>query len=218
MLSVLPGAEELAPGLHRWAAFHEEWKHEVACVALDAGDRLVLIDPLAPSQLGDARRFWKALDGEVRGRGGVDVIVTLYYHRRSAAAVVDRYRRRASASLWSPQGSVARLGMPVDRAFEPGDQLPGAIAAYACGHDDEAVLWLPRQRALVSGDALLGGVRKPYRVCPQSWLPDGVKRSAVAATLAPLLELPVELLVPTHGPAVTTGAREALAAALTEAA
>ena len=109
LLSMLPEREELAPGLHRWVAYHEEWKQEVASVALDAGERLVLIDPLAPPGLRDARRFWKALDGEARARAGVDVIVTLHYHRRSAAAVVERYRKRPGAALWAPQGSVARV-------------------------------------------------------------------------------------------------------------
>ena len=76
MLTVLPGSEELAPGLHRWTAFHPDWKKEVACVVLDAGSELVLVDPLAPPALGDARRFWKALDRDlIAGRTGVDVIV-----------------------------------------------------------------------------------------------------------------------------------------------
>ncbi len=217
MLSVLPDADELAPGLYRWVAYHEEWKQDVACVALDAGDRLVLIDPLAPPGLREARRFWKALDVDAKRRQGIDVILTLHYHRRSSAAIVARYGRRPGALLWSPQGSVDRVGTAVDRAFSAGDQLPGPTEAFASARDDEVVLWLRRQRALVSGDALLGGVRKPYRVCPQSWLPQGVRRADVAWALAPLLELPVALLVPTHGPAVTEHASEALASALADA-
>ena len=216
MLSVLPDADELAPGLYRWVAYHEEWKQDVACAALDAGDRLVLVDPLAPAGLRKARQFWRALDTEAKRRQGIDVILTLHYHRRSSAAIVDRYRRRPGALLWSPQASVGRVGASVDRAFSAGDVLPGPIEAFASARDDEVVLWLPRQRALVSGDVLLGGVRKPYRVCPQSWLPSGVRRADVAAALAPLLELPVALLVPTHGPAVTEHAAEALAAALAD--
>ncbi len=174
---MLPGAEELAPGLHRWVAYHEEWKKEVASVALEAGERLVLIDPLAPAGLRDARGFWKALDTAARAHAGVDVIVTLHYHRRSAASVVERYRKRPGAALWAPQGSAGRLHAEVDHAFVSGDPLPGGIEARPSGLDDEVVLWLPRQQALVSGDVLLGGVRKPYRVCPQSWLPKGVRRA-----------------------------------------
>ncbi len=214
---MLPGAEELAPGLWRWEAFHDEWKHDVACVALDAGATLVLVDPLAPPTLREARRFWKALDTAAHGRP-VDVVVTLHYHRRSAEAVVGRYRGRAGALLWAPAASVKRLGAAVDRPFSPGDPLPAGIEAFVTGRDDEVVLWLPVQRAIVAGDVLLGGVRKPLRVCPASWLPRGVSRAEVARALTPLRKLPVELIVPLHGPPVKTDAAATLRAALDEAA
>lgn len=214
---MLPGAEEVAPGLQRWVAFHPSWKREVVCVALDAGDYLVLVDPLAPSDPRAARRFWSALDDAVRARGHVDVLLTLHYHLRHAPEVVARYRRRPGVELWAPAASVPRLRVTVDRAFAPGDPLPGGIEALASGREDEVVLWLPSARALVSGDVLLGGVRKPFRVCPQSWLPTGVTRADVARVLRPLLDLPLDMLVPLHGPPVREGARAALAAALEEA-
>jgi glyoxylase-like metal-dependent hydrolase (beta-lactamase superfamily II) len=215
---VLPGAEELAPGLWYWTAHHPEWGRDVGCVAVAMASSVVLVDPLAPPAAREARRFWTALDTEVAARGSVDVVVTLHYHRRSAGAVVERYRKRGvAAALWVPQGSLARLHLEADHAFAPGESLPGDVVALASGREDEVVLWLPAQRAVVSGDALLGGVRKPYRVCPPSWLPDGVSRADVARALTPLRDLPVELLVPTHGPPVTTDARAALAAALDEA-
>jgi glyoxylase-like metal-dependent hydrolase (beta-lactamase superfamily II) len=213
---VLPGAVELASGLWYWSEHHPEWHKDVGCVALDTPGSLVLVDPLAPPGGSDARRrFWTALDEQAAGRA-LDVIVTLHYHRRSAGAVLERYGNRGGATLWAPVGSLARLHLDADRPFEPGDRLPAAIVAYASGREDEAVLWLPGQRAVVSGDVLLGGVRKPFRICPRSWLPDGVTRADVARALQPLLELPVELLVPTHGPVVTAGARAALEAALAE--
>jgi glyoxylase-like metal-dependent hydrolase (beta-lactamase superfamily II) len=214
---VVPGAEELAPGLWTWSAYYPAWGKDVGCVALDAGDALVLVDPLAPPGAREARRFWKALDEQMAARRSLQAIVTLHYHRRSAPAAVARYRKRADASLWAPRGSVERLGADtVDHPFVPGDTLPGGIVAFATAGDDEVVLWLPDQQAIVSGDALLGGIRKPYRICPPSWLADGITRAAVAEALQPLLDLPVELLVPTHGPPVRVDARAALAAALAE--
>ena len=213
---MLPGAEELAPGFWRWEAFHEEWNHDVACVALDAEGALLLVDPLAPPGLRDARRFWKALDHAVGDRP-VDVIVTLHYHRRSAVAVVGRCRGTKGAQLWAPVGSVKRLGAAVDRPFSPGDALPPGVEAFASGRADEVVLWLPGPRAVVAGDVLLGGERKPLRVCPASWLPRAASRAGVARALAPLTKLPVELVVPMHGPAVTKDSAAALAAALHEA-
>jgi hypothetical protein len=40
-------ASEIAPGLHRWTARHEEWNEEVGSVAVETGDGLVFIDPIA---------------------------------------------------------------------------------------------------------------------------------------------------------------------------
>jgi hypothetical protein len=60
-------------------------------------------------------------------------------------------------------------------------------------YPDERVLWLPAQRALVFGDSLPGGP------IPDNWLPEGQTRADYDAWLAPLLELPVELVLPTHG-------------------
>jgi hypothetical protein len=42
------GAVEIAPGLQRWTARHEEWNEEVGSVAAETADGLVFIDPLAP--------------------------------------------------------------------------------------------------------------------------------------------------------------------------
>jgi glyoxylase-like metal-dependent hydrolase (beta-lactamase superfamily II) len=214
---LVPGAGELAKGLHRWVAFHPEWKQDVACVGLDAGRRLVLIDPLVPPDTRRARAFRRALDAVVRTKAHVDVLITLHYHERSGPEIVDRYRGAPGATLWAPSGSIDRMTRAPDRGFEPGDSLPGKIEALPTGWDGEVVLWLSGQRAVVSGDALLGGKRKPLRVCPASWLPRGVTRREVARALAPLRELDVQLVIPLHGEPVTGNAADVLAAALDDA-
>jgi glyoxylase-like metal-dependent hydrolase (beta-lactamase superfamily II) len=196
---------------------HPEWKKEVASVAVETADGLVLVDPLAPSTLRLARAFWKVLDDRIRGGGPLHVVLTTHYHERSTAAVVRRYGRSPGVIVWAPEAALPRISARVDRPFAPGDILVGGIEAYGTGVADEVVLWLPEQHALVSGDALLGGVRRPYRVCPASWLPGGITRAVVANALRPLEDRPVELLVPTHGPAVTTAAGLALRSALDEA-
>ena len=40
-------AVEIAPGLRRWTAWHEEWREDVGSVAVETGDGLVFIDPRA---------------------------------------------------------------------------------------------------------------------------------------------------------------------------
>ncbi len=103
----------------------------------------------------------------------------------------------------------ARLGAPVHR---PGDVLPDGIEAYPSPDPDDQVLWLPEHQALVFGDSLID--RGQGLEIPASWAEPGFNREEWAATLRPLLELPVELALPTHGPpADRAGLERALAPA-----
>jgi hypothetical protein len=56
------------------------------------------------------------------------------------------------------------------------------------------------------------------RICPDSWLrylASGMTGEELRAALRPLQELPIELVLVSHGEPVLAGAREALARALT---
>ena len=64
----------------------------------------------------------------------------------------------------------------------------------------------------VPWDDLLGA-EGGVRLCPSSWLGRG-RVSDLAAELRPLLELPVERVLTSHGPPVTSGGAAALARAL----
>ena len=91
--------------------------------------------------------------------------------------------------------------------------LPGGVEAKAGLFPDEAVLWIPAHGALVAGDLLIhrpDGLTPP----PDSWLPKGKTREDLRRELEPLLELPVELVLPTHGDPIADGAAEALAQAV----
>jgi len=203
---------KIAPGLWRWTGYHEEWKADVGSVYCETEDGVVLIDPLVPPE--DRDRFWRALDRDVARTGGeVHVLVTIFWHTRSTAEMVERY----SARVWAPTGAraaVARRAGVVTNAFRPGDWLPGGIAAFATARRSEVVYWLPRYRALVPGDVLLGDGAGGVQMCPESWLPTGRTHRDLAATLRPLLELPVRLVLLSHGEPVLSRGRAALAAAL----
>jgi glyoxylase-like metal-dependent hydrolase (beta-lactamase superfamily II) len=193
--------DELAPGLHRWVAYHEEWKHDVGCLALEAGDELILVDPLVAD--------WTPLDALARDRA-VHVLVTVYWHARSAREVVERY----GARLWSTSAARRRIanraGAPSD-LYEPGDPLPGGVQSLATPRTGEVLLWLPGQRSLAVGDVLLGS---PLRLCPRSWLPRGVSQTEAKAALRSLLDLPIERVLVSHGEPVLEDARNALAESL----
>ena len=95
------------------------------------------------------------------------------------------------------------LGVPIR-----GDDLPMAVNAQPAFYPDERTLWIPAHNALVVGDSLPGGA-----AVPDSWLGDS-SRDDYNAKLRPLLDLPVELLLPTHGDPVTEDAHGALKRAL----
>src|SRR4051812_10144313 len=115
---------EIAPGLRRWTARHEEWNEDVGAVAADTPDGLVFIDPIAPPA----------------GLGRPDhVLVTVYWHGRDTAGF-------GAARVWAPTRSARPLRnreIAVSDAFRAGDELPGGIRAFATPRVSEVVLWLP---------------------------------------------------------------------------
>jgi hypothetical protein len=75
--------EELRPGLWRWTGHYEEWKGEVASVALVSAAELVLIDPLL------AGEQWDQLEGGLGDRR-LQALLTIHWHARSAAELATR--------------------------------------------------------------------------------------------------------------------------------
>jgi hypothetical protein len=204
----MPPVRELRAGLWHWRAPHpqwtagEPWPREVSSYALDDGERLLLFDPLA-------------VPGEVlaRAREREPVIVlTAPWHERDARALVDR----VGAALFAPrpdtaQDLVEKFGISLERAgdgspdlkwvddahwYGPGDRLPFGIEAYAGREDNDLVLWSETARAVVAGDTL---VDFGDGFALNGWLRGGVSREQVIAGLRPLLDRPVELVLPAHG-------------------
>ncbi len=199
---------ELAPGLRRWTAFHQEWGKEVASFAVLAADEVVLVDPLLE---GDQ---WAALEALAAGRR-LHVLPTTHWHVRSGAEIAARW---PGTRVWAHsrgRAAVARRA-PVSDVFALGDPLPAGLVALAARPRTEVLLWEPRSRALIAGDALLGdGERgEGLHACPRSWLPASSPRGELLATLRPALELPVELVLTAHGSPTLDAAAPALAAAL----
>lgn len=189
---------EVAPGLWVWKAPHpawhpgaepespDDWPQDVGCVAFQAPGALVLVDPLVAD--------WAPLDALVERCGAPLVLTTMRFHSRSRDAVVARYG-----------------GAPVRHDEPP----PEGVERIPIEHGDETMVWLPGPRALVPGDRLLGDGAGGLRVCPSSWLrylPTGL--DALREGLRVLLELPVEMVLASHGEPVLRDGRAALEAAL----
>ena len=192
---------DLGAGLWRWTAVHPDaeeapapgspadWPADVGSVAYLTGDTLVLIDPLVPDDL------WPELDGLARDRRVVTV-TTLSFHRRSRDEVVKRYGASTSRARRSLPSNV--IPIPLRRA-------------------GETMFWLPDVGTLVSGDRLLGDETGGLRVCPDSWLrylSPRLTGAELRVLLSPLLDLPIERVLTSHGEPVLSHGRKALAAAL----
>jgi glyoxylase-like metal-dependent hydrolase (beta-lactamase superfamily II) len=191
---------EVRPGLWRWTAYHEEWGEEVACAALREVGRLVLIDPLLPRDEADAF-------DEARGED-VDILITVFWHARSAAVLHERL----GARVWAfsrARAAVARRA-PVAHSFRIGDALPGGAIAYPTGRHSEVVFWLPGQRAVVAGD-VLRGAGDNIEFCPANWTQPGRTLADLAAALQPLTALPVDVILTGHGEPVLRHGAAALA-------
>jgi glyoxylase-like metal-dependent hydrolase (beta-lactamase superfamily II) len=192
--------DEIAPGLRRWTAFHDHWEEEVGSLAVDTDDGLVLIDPIDPP----------------RGLRRPDhVLITVFWHDRSAAEL-------GAKRVWAPSRSARPLGNRGIQVTDPirgGDELPGGIRAFDTPRNGEVVFWLPRQRAVAVGDVLLGSGAKPratsdpLRLCPERWL-GKASHADLRHSLRPLLDLPVQRVLVSHGKPVLRAGKRALASVL----
>ena len=205
---------EIAPGFWRWTTPHPEWKpgegweQEVGCVYLEAADSTVLIDPLIPSAIDQRERFLKHLDADIERVGKpVVVLLTVAAHVRSAPELAERY----GAEIWAHEREIEQYGTAADHPFRSGAALPGGVTALDAA--DEIVLWIPAHAALVVGDILLGAGEGEIRVCPDSWL-DQLSPADAREGLRPLLDLPVERILVSHGEPVLERAHAALGRAL----
>jgi len=196
--------DELRPGLWTWTARHPDWTTpddgwgpDVRSYALAAEGVLVLVDPLAPPPAVD----------ELAAGGEVAVVLTVWDHRRSTAECVMRF----GAHVHAPHEAAARLAPPA-AGYAAGDALPGGLLAQTGFWPNEATLWSGAHRALFTGDVLLN--EHGLSIPPDDWLEGAATPDEVRAGLRPLLELPVELVLPTHGAPVVAGAYAQLEAAL----
>jgi hypothetical protein len=161
-------------------------------VCLQTARAAVFIDPLAAA---DEAAFWRWADERCHDRQ-VLALTTLIYHRRSRDAFVERYGAKTSRSR---------------------SALGDAVRPFPIRGARETMFWLADQRALVPGDCIIGAPGGGLRVCPDSWLAhlrSGVTGPELRQRLRPLLALPVQRVLVSHGEPVCSGAADALARAL----
>src|SRR5947207_11538468 len=182
---------DVAPGLWIWRLEHpawtpeKDWRPEVTSICVASGGEVAVLDPLAPPD--DAEEIWARLDAHPPTL----VVVLKPDHVRHVDLFVRRYGARAfgPALFWRDDIPETEL-----EPIEPGSELPGDLVALHDGRGrNETPLWLPEHRALVFADALTapGG---ELRVWATPW-----HEERVLPALRALLELPVELVIVSHG-------------------
>src|SRR5262245_23686878 len=205
---------ELEPGLWHWQAPHPEWSEgqhwspEVSSYAIDDGTRLLLFDPLSvPAPL-----LQLAADRETA------IVLTAPWHERDTQTLVERHgwpvftppsdtqedlMQKFDVTAEQVAGGSPDLkwllsdGGGEAHTFLAGDRPAADIEAFPGREHNDLVLWIESRRAVVAGDTLADfgeGV-----AIQSEWLRGGVTREQVAEGLRPLLELPVEYLLPAHG-------------------
>ena len=186
---------EVATGVWHWQAPHPEWSDSdwpqmVSSYAIDDGERLLLFDPIAaPDEL-----LSRAETREVM------VVLTNPWHERDTRALVEKHN--LPVFFTDPEGSPdvawllsGEIGEP--HLYAADEDLPAGVdAAFPGRQPNDLVLWIANRRAVVAGDTLVdfGDGLEIHE--PWLWT---TTREQVVSRLRPLLDLPVEHVLATHG-------------------
>jgi hypothetical protein len=195
---------ELRPGVWHWQSPHPDWDAEqcwpelVSSYGIDLGAEFLLFDPLCVPDDLCAR--------------ATAVVLTAPYHERDA--------RRLGLPVHTPPADtwrdwVEKFGIDPDRVrgIESDDlawlraregeghfHAPGAwpfgINAHAGRENNDLLLWLPSINTIVTGDSVSDfGDGLDVQLGGRTHL----TRDEVVQRLRPLLDLPIELVLPAHG-------------------
>lgn len=176
-----------------WQAPHPEWDDSVwpqvvSSYAIDDGERLLLFDPIAVPEELLARSEERELV----------VVLTSPWHERDTRALVEEHDPPVFVTdpgEGSPDVAWLLSGEGDPHLYSVDGGLPAGIEAFPGGEPNDVVLWVPSRLAVVAGDTLVDfgdglTIHEPWLSTP---------REQVVGQLRPLLDLPVEHVLATHG-------------------
>jgi glyoxylase-like metal-dependent hydrolase (beta-lactamase superfamily II) len=206
--------QALRPGLWHWTEPHPDWRPtepwdpNVSSYAIDDGERLLLFDPMAPPSEIE----------KLAGDRETAVVLTCPWHERATESIVERL----DVPVYTPLPDTAEYlvqtyGITAEQAgdgspdvvwllkegkgdarpYAAGDQLDVGVEVFPGQKPNDMVLWIESQNTVVAGDTLVDFGRG-LEINPR-WLRPDKRRERVVEALRPLLELPVEHLLATHG-------------------
>jgi glyoxylase-like metal-dependent hydrolase (beta-lactamase superfamily II) len=205
---------ELRPGLWHWQAPHPEWQSTepwgpwVSSYAIDDGERLLLFDPIAPPSELEAL----AADRETA------IVLTCPWHERDSRGLVERFgvpvytplpdtaedlmRKWGLTAEQAGDGSpdvvwLLKEGIGEANKYAAGDRLDVGVEAFPGEKPNDTVLWVESHGAVVAGDTLVD-FGSGLEINPR-WLGEDMTREQLVDGLRPLLDLPVEHMLATHG-------------------
>jgi glyoxylase-like metal-dependent hydrolase (beta-lactamase superfamily II) len=209
------GVRALRPGVWHWKAPHPDWRpsepwdQNVSSYSIDDGERLLLFDPISPPS--EIEKL--AAERETA------VVLTAPWHERDTQRLVERL----GVPVYTPLPDTAEYlmqtyGITAEQAgdgspdvvwllkegigeanpYATGDRLDVGVEAFPGQKPNDMVLWIESHRTVIAGDTLVdfgNGLEINAR-----WLQQQrVTREQVVEGLRPLLELPVEHMLATHG-------------------
>jgi glyoxylase-like metal-dependent hydrolase (beta-lactamase superfamily II) len=188
---------EVVPDVQMWSVFAPDKGYAFNGYAVHTENGTILIDP--PEPVADG---WGAVDLMEPFAG---VWITNRNHSRAAATFRERY----GLTVWAHEADAERLEAGADRTVRGDEQLAGGVQLiHVPGKSPgEIAFYLPRSRALVVGDVVIGVPAGELSTYPDKVIDDmdQLHRSA-----ARLLDYDFDALLLCDGEPLSVGGKEKL--------
>jgi glyoxylase-like metal-dependent hydrolase (beta-lactamase superfamily II) len=188
---------EIVPDVQTWSVFMPDRGYAFNGYAIATEDGTVVIDPPEPEQDG-----WGMIDLLEPFAG---VWVTNRNHSRAAAAFRERY----GATVYAHEADAERLEAGADQTVHGGERLPGELELiHVPGKSPgEIAFHVPRSRALVVGDVVIGVPAGELSTYPDQVIDDMAELHRSAARL---LEYDFDALLLCDGEPLLSGGKKKL--------
>jgi len=189
--------KEIVPDVQTWSVFAPDKGYAFNGYAVNTEGGTVLIDPPEPAEEG-----WGALDLLEPFAG---IWITNRNHSRAAAAVRERY----GVSVWVHAADADRLEVDADGTVRGDERLPGDVQLiHVPGKSPgEVAFHLPRSRALVIGDVVIGVPAGQLSTYPDKVIED---RAELHRSAARMLDYDFDALLLCDGEPVLSGGKQLL--------